>query len=72
MKPLEVVTPLYIYHGFYTQKTFWEEIFTLENMKNCDRLNVRKHREIKNAEQYIVLDIYLKFGNLDKVKVTIL
>ena len=49
---LAVVTPLYIYHGCSTQKTFWEGNFTGEekftlgeftavNMKNCRRRNVR-------------------------------
>ena len=39
-------------------------------MKNCGRRNVRKHREIKNGEKYITLDIYLKFGSLDKMIIT--
>ena len=30
MKLLAVVTPPYIYHGCYTRKTLWEEIFTGE------------------------------------------
>ena len=34
------------------------------------RRNDRKHREIKNCEQYIALEIYLKFGNLDQMKIT--
>ena len=38
-------------------------------MKNCGSLNVRKHREIKNGEKYITLDIPLKFGSLDKMKI---
>ena len=38
------------------------------NMKNCGRLNVRKHREIKDSERYIILDISLKFGSLDNIK----
>ena len=29
MKLLVVVIPPYIYHGWSTLKTFWEEIFTL-------------------------------------------
>ena len=40
------------------------------NMQNCGHCNCRKHREIKNSEQYIALDIYLKFGNMDKMKIT--
>ena len=54
MKLLAVVTPPSIYHGCSTWKTFWEENYTLGeftpvNMKNCDRHNVRKHREINNS-----------------------
>ena len=52
-KHLLVVIPPYIYHGFSTRKTFWEENFTDEEnftfgelsavkMKNCGRHNVRK------------------------------
>ena len=40
------------------------------NTKNYGRQNVRKHRNINNGEQYVVLDISLKFGNLDKMKIT--
>ena len=40
------------------------------NMKNCGRRNVRKHRDIKNGEKYITLDISLKFGSLEKMKIT--
>ena len=64
MKLLAVVTPLSIYHGCSTQKTFWEETFTGEeklfstvNMKNCGLCNVRKHNEIKGSDKYITLDI---------------
>ena len=54
---LAVVTPPSIYHGCSTQKTLWEENFTVEenftpgefsavNMKNCGRLNVSNtHRD---------------------------
>ena len=49
MNLLAVVTPLYIYHGWSTQKNLWEGKFTPANMKNCGRRNVRKHREIKMA-----------------------
>ena len=48
----------------------WQENFTLVNMKNCGRRNVRKHREIKNGERYIILDISLRFCSLDKMKIT--
>ena len=40
------------------------------NMKNCSRLNVRKHREIKGSDKYATLDISLKFDCLDKMTIT--
>ena len=48
MNLISVATPPYIYHGCSTQKTLWEEKV---------RHNVRKHREIKNSEKYINLEI---------------
>ena len=39
-------------------------------MKNCGCCNVGKHRDIKDGEKYITLDIYLNFGSLDKMKIT--
>ena len=39
---------------------FWEDKFTPVNIKSCESLNVRKHRDIKNIEQYIILDICSK------------
>ena len=54
---LEVVTPQSIYHDLPTQKTFWEEKFTPVNMRSCERRNVRKHKETKNGNQYIDLNI---------------
>ena len=77
MKLLEFVTPPSIYHGWSTQKTFWEEKFTVEeksfsavNMKHCGRHNVRKHKEVKGSDKYVTFDISLKFDNLDKMKMT--
>ena len=70
MNILAVVTPLSIYHVCSTRKTFREGYFTPVNMKNCGHHNVRKHRDIKNGEKYITLDISLKFGSLDKMKST--
>ena len=78
MKLLLVVTPPSIYNDCSTRKTFWEEKFTGEEkftlgeftavkMKKCGRLNVRKHRYIKDSDKYTTLDIYLKFGSLDKM-----
>ena len=49
---------------------FWEEKFTMVNMENCGCHNVGKHRETKNGAQYISWDIYLKFGDLDNIKIT--
>ena len=77
MKLLEVVTPPSIYYGCSACKTLWEEKFTGEekffsavNMKNCGHRNVRKHRYIKVSDKYVTLDTSLKFGNLDKIKIT--
>ena len=69
MKLLSVVTLPSIYHGCSTWKTFWEENFILVNMNNCCCHSVRKHREIKNGRQYIALDISLKFGNMENIKI---
>ena len=58
MKFLSVVTPTpAIYHGCSIWKIFREDNFTPVNMKSCGRRNARKHREIKNGEKYIILDI---------------
>ena len=70
MKLISVVTPPAIYHGLPTQKTFWEENFTLVSMKSCGRRNFRKHRDIKNGEHYIALDLSLKLYCLYKRKAT--
>ena len=74
MKLLSVLTLLYIYHGCSTWKTLWEENFTLSeftavNMKMCGCCNIRKHIEIKVSERYITLDISLKLGSLDKMRI---
>ena len=81
MNILAVATPPSIYHGCFNRKTVWEEKFTGEekftigeftavNMKNCGRRNIRKHIEIKGSDRYIKLDISLKFGSLDKTRIT--
>ena len=44
--------------------------FTAVNMKNCGRLNVSKHIEIKGSDTYITLDIFLKFGSMDKMRIS--
>ena len=64
MKLPAVVTHLSIYHDCSTQKTFWDETFTLMNMKTFVHRNVRKHREIKDGDKYIALDISLGFVSL--------
>ena len=71
MKFLSVLTlPSAIYHGWYTWKTFWKDNFTLVNMKSCGRRYVRKHKEIKNGKQYIILDVSYNLDCLDKSEVT--
>ena len=77
MKLLAVVTPLSIYHGCSTRKTFWEEkltgkedLFLSVNMKNGGRLKIRKHKDIKGSEKYVTLDISSKFDSLEKMKTT--
>ena len=64
MKLLAVVTPLSIYHGCSTRKTFWEEKFTGKeifflavDMKNGGRRNVKKHKDIRGSDKYVTLDI---------------
>ena len=39
-------------------------------MKNCDCCNVRKHRDIKDIDKYTTLDISLKFGSMDKMRIS--
>ena len=81
MKILEVVSPLYIYHGCSIRKTFWEEKFTGEenfilgeftavNIKSCGCHNVGKHVDIKDSDKYITLEIPLKFGSLENMRIT--
>ena len=83
MKFLVVVTPLSIYHGCSTRKTFWEEKFTVQqdlfesmNMENCGRLKVRKHKEIKGSNNCVTLNIYEilniseNFDDLNKMETT--
>ena len=72
MKLLAVFTSPSFYHSCSNRKMFWEETFTAEeklfldvNMKNYSRCNVRKYIEIKGRENYVALDILLKFDSLD-------
>ena len=39
-------------------------------MKNCGRLNVIKHREIRGTDKNVTVDISLKFDSLYKIKIT--
>ena len=84
MNVLVVVTLQSIYHGCSTWKTFWEEKFTgkkqdlfeFVNMRNCGQSNVRKHKEIKDSDELVTLNMYdiLKiseeFDDLDKMETT--
>ena len=80
-----VVTPPSIYHGCSTQKTFWEEnltgkkqdLFEPMNMRNCEKRNFRKHRDIKDSDErvtyenmYEILKFSEKFDNLDNMETT--
>ena len=84
MKFLVVVIPPSIYHGCSTRRTFWEEKFTGKkqslfesvNMRNCGQSNVRKHKEIKDSDKCVTLNMYEilniseKFDDLDKMETT--
>ena len=84
MKFLVVVTPPSIYHGCSTRTTFWEEKFTGKkqdlfeslDMRNCGQRNVRKHKEIKDSDERVTLNMYEilkiseKFDDLDKIETT--
>ena len=66
MQFLVVVTSPSIYHGCSTWKTLWEEKFTGKkqdlfesvNMRNCGQRNVRKHKEIKDSDERVTLNMY--------------
>ena len=65
-------------------KTFWEEKFTGKKqdlfvsvkMRNCGQRNVRKHREIKDSDERVtlnmneILKISEEFDNMDKMETT--
>ena len=65
MKFLVVIAPPSIYHGCSTRKMFWEENFTGNkqylfvsvNMRNCGQRNVRKHKEIKDSDERVTLNM---------------
>ena len=65
MKFLVVVALPSIYHGCSTQETFWEEKFTGKKqdlfvsvkMRNCGQGSIRKHREIKDSDDCVTLNM---------------
>ena len=79
-----VVGQLSIYHGCSTRKMFWEEKFTGKkqdlfesvNTRNCGQHNVRKHRDFKDSDEHVtlnmneILKISEEFDNLDKMETT--
>ena len=84
MKFLVVVSPLSIYHGCSTRKTFWEgkctgkkqDLFVSSNMINCGQRNVRKHRAINDIYERVnlnmnkILKISEEFDNMDNMETT--
>ena len=84
MKFLVVVAQPSIYHGCSTRKTFWERMFTGKkqylfvsmNMEKCGQSNVSKHREFKDSDERVTLNmneifkISEEFDNLDKMETT--
>ena len=71
MHLLVVVTPTpVIYDGCSAQKPLWEDKFTPVNMTSCVRRNVRKHRELKEFEQYITLETSFELDCMYKREVT--
>ena len=77
MKFLIVITPPSIYHGCSTRKTFWEEKFTGKkdlfhsvNMKSCGHCKVRKHKDIKDSDKIVTLNVSAKFDSMNKMKTT--
>ena len=65
MKFVVVFAPPSIYHGCSNRKTFWEEkltgnkqdLFESVNMSNCGQRNVRKHREFKDSDECVTLNM---------------
>ena len=77
MKFLVVVTQPSIYYGCSTQKTIWEKEFTGKkylfqsvNMRNCGRIKVRKHKEIKGSDKIVTLYVSENFDSLNKMETT--
>ena len=42
----------------------------LQTFANCGRPNVRKYRDINDSDKYITSYISLKFGSLEKMRIT--
>ena len=84
MKFLVVVAPPSIYRGCSNRKTFWEvkftgkkqDLFESVNMRNCGQRNVRKHRDFKDSDERVtlnmneILKISEEFDNLDNMETT--
>ena len=77
MKFLVVVTQLYIYHGCSTWKTLREENFTGQkylfhsvNIKNGGRRKISYHKEIKDSDKIVTLNVSIKFDSLNKMETT--
>ena len=56
---------------------FWEEkfkgkkyLFQSVNMKNCGCRKVRKHKEIKDIDKIVTLDISANFDSLNNMETT--
>ena len=47
-----------------------ENLFLSVNMKNCGRCKVRKHKEIKDSDKIVTLEISANFESLNKMETT--
>ena len=56
--------------NFTGEERFTLGEFTAVNVKNCGRRHVRKNIYKKSSDKYATLDISLKFGSLDKMRIT--
>ena len=45
-------------------------MFLSVNMKNCGRCKVKEHKEIKDSDKIVTLDISAKFDSLNKMETT--
>ena len=44
-------------------------MFSAVSMKHCGCRNISKHREIKDSDKYVTLDISLKYDSLENMKI---